>query len=903
MNMQSLIPSGSMLVIALLVFIGMTVLGLRKEGQAVYQFKRLSRFVAEAPVRLVLRPFLLLLARVPLLGRLSAWFWSKATDSAIAGFFDARFASSKDPLRRGDIEQVATNRWPKERFPHLWMQAPADLVRPLVVDGRLPDGSRPADLAPRFIDDALVGQAFRQAVFAGLFWLAAGLLLWHPQSLFGRRVIPAAEQLHTAMQEDAQARSGLGLAGEKQEPVFAGDLSAVKEDVWDSAELQAKVKAAGELQAKVGENRRESILSSAPSGMITAILFGFLVWFGTWRGLIRSAVQSKIEPLLRPTKESIVRWKYRGEQRALEYQAHIGQLKTLETFDKSPTIELGKASGVLAYRGHLNAPQRGQSMQMSLNDMAQHLLVLGGTGEGKTRSVLRPIVDQLLALRAQETNKAAISFYCTDGKGVLWQDIKAAAEKAGQGDDVRVIGCRHDAGEYGVDLLNGVEPQQVADTIRSVARQVGGGASSDDFWPNMAANVIRVCATVARAWEVSPDGESLLRQTNERIYSLVRIYQLALDQKMQDRAIRAIDDALQSDDPLVSQFATPELSYAIGYLRTTWREMAPATQTGIIANITQVMSPFATNLELRNSFASGSGKHKQMSISDAWGSICLVNVPSLEYGLAGRVVNVFLKTLLYTQARRREIAEPSIGQREKIFFVADEFQDLITADVAGISDATFWNVARSTGTVGIISTQGMASLEQAVGKVAADNFALQMRSKIILRVEDLSTINFAKALAGKTLRAYTFESGQNESYEAMVRELGRDPLLGSPARINELPDDAIKTLASGWFQVPYASMAVNFDTWRNNIEVDTRFIPRHSAGGMGPQAHDNSSEVRSAEQAAHWRAEDKNLSLMSEGNHDADVIREEDLIGMGRAHAFFYLQRAGGARVDLARVG
>jgi hypothetical protein len=306
-------------------------------------------------------------------------------------------------------------------------------------------------------------------------------------------------------------------------------------------------------------------------------------------------------------------------------------------------------------------------------------------------------------------------------------------------------------------------------------------------------------------------------------------------------------------------------------------------------------------LELRNSFASGSSRHRQMAISDAWGSICLINVPSLEYGLAGRVVNVFLKTLLYTQARRREMANPSIGQREKIFFVADEFQDLITSDVAGISDATFWNVARSTGTVGIISTQGMASLEQAVGKIAADNFALQMRSKIILRVEDLSTMNYAKALAGKTLRAYTFESAHNESYEAMVRELGRDPLLAAPARINELPDDAIKTLASGWFQVPYASMPVAFDTWRSNIEVDTRFIPRHTFDMQGGRG--NESDVRAAQQAAYWRSEDKNLAYMSEGNHDADVIREEDLIGMGRAHAFIYLQRAGGARVDLARVG
>lgn len=901
--MQFLANYGAYLGIALLVFIGLWVVGLRKAGQPVFQIAQLLKLILEAPVRFVLKPALWLLAKVPLLGRLSAWFWSRFTDSAIEGVFNRAFGRSPHPLLAGDLDRVAAAWWPKERFPHLWTPVPADLRRPLVVDGRLPDGSRPAsELAPTFIDSTLVGQAFRQGVMSGLFWLVLALLFWHPQRYFGGSFAEAAESAPQAQVDPTLAPVGqpgrIGLAGEARAGrAVQVDVQSLPVDVWDPKAAATKLAEGEELQGEVVANRRKAVLAAAPNGWITSLLFGLLVFYGTWRGLIRSAVNAKIEPLRRPTKESVVRWKYRADQRELEYQAYVGQLRTLETFDKSPTITLGEASGMFAYRGHLNAPQRRQPMAMSLNDMAQHVLVLGGTGEGKTRSILLPLVDQLLALR-QSMEKGAISFYCTDGKGVLWRDIKGAAEKAGQGADVRVIGCSDATGEYGVDLLDGIEPQLVADIIRSVARQTKGDSSGDSFWPDMASEVIRNCAVLCRAWEMTDDGLAYVEQTGERIYSLVMIYSVTLDPMLQARAVKAITEAYEDPNQRagIKPYLTPELSYASRYMAEQWSTMAADTKTGILANITQVMSPFATNQPLRRSFAAGMGE-RLMPISASWGSICVVNVPSLEYGLAGRIVNVFLKTLLYTEARKREMADPRIGQREKLLFIADEFQDLITADVAGLSDANFWNVARSTGTVGIISTQGMSSLEQAIGKVGAENFALQMRSKIVLRVEDPTTMQYARTLAGKTLRSYTFESQHNESFEAMLREVGWDPLQSGPARINELPDDAIKTLASGWLQVPFASLPVTFDTWAANIDVDQRFIPRPKLAG------DQGDEIRAARQAAYWRAEDKNLAYMSEGNHEADVLRDEDLIAMGRAHAFFYLQRAGGTRLDIARIG
>lgn len=882
------------------VYAMLRVTGLVGKGQSVFQIGRAFRLALEAPVKLAIRPLLWLGFKIPGAERAGKWLWSQMTDEALERFFDRKFRNAERPLLRGDLEAYAAQRWPKERFPHLWMEnIPEDLQRPLVVDGRLIDGSSPAAvMAPNFVDTVLVGQAFRRAVLAGLFWAFVGLMAWHPTLYLGMAVGKGMAQAGArSEQADAERRQGNRMPMSYQ---TAG--VKLQEDAWDMDTLNSKIREQSTLQGKVIENRRDAIVASAPGGSITSILFGLLVFFGTWRGLVRDAAQQRVEPLRRQQKESIVRWKYRLDQREVEYKAYLAQLKTAMEWDKTELIEIGKASGTFRYRGQLGAPTQGQPLRFTLQDAGQHCLLLGGTGEGKTRQIIVPVVKQVLAIRKQkiEAGEAkAISIYGTDGKAVLWRDIKKAAEEMGQGDDVRVIGCRTDQGEYGVDLLDGVEPQLVADIIRSVARQTKGESGGDSFWPDMASEVIRNCAVIARAAECTEWGLTMANSTNERLYSLVFIYQLALDPELQLQAIGAIQQSYEDERflPALKEYITPELTYAVRYVAGQWETMASDTKTGIIANITQIMAPFASNMALRSSFASGTGE-KLMSMGEAWGLICLVNVSSLEYGIAGRIVNVFIKTLLYTEARKREMADPSVGFREKILFAADEFQDLITADVAGMSDANFWNVARSSGVIGFVSTQGMASLEQAIGRISAENFALQMRNKIVLRVEDPATMEYAKKLAGQSLRSYTFESHRHESYDALVRETGHDPMLAGPARIIELPDNYIGALASGWLQAHKASLPLSFDTWKAAVEVDLRFVP--SSGGLF--GNRDGSAILAAEQQAFWRAEDKSLAYMADGNHEADVLRDDDLIGMGRAHAYVYLQRAGASRQDIVEL-
>jgi len=237
--MNNLIPSvssasgiGSILLLMVAVFVVMRLTGLAKPGQSVFQLGRAFRLAVEAPVKLSIRPLLWLAFKIPGVERAGKWLWSQMTDDALERFFDRKFKDSKNPLLRGDLEAYAARRWPKEQFPHLWIEnIPEDLQRPLVVDGRLIDGSSPAAvMAPNFVDTVLVGQAFRRAVLAGLFWGFIGLVAWHPQTYLGATLGDGIAQ--------AGARSAQAQA-DKRRPGSGVDLAyqtmgvQLQEDAWD----------------------------------------------------------------------------------------------------------------------------------------------------------------------------------------------------------------------------------------------------------------------------------------------------------------------------------------------------------------------------------------------------------------------------------------------------------------------------------------------------------------------------------------------------------------------------------------------------------------------------------------------------------------------------------------------
>lgn len=783
------------------------------------------------------------------------------------GYFDSYFKNHPDPLLRGDLHSAALKLYPKERFPTFYKKIHADLRKHVVVDGRIRGSSLlPAYTLPQaYISNELVSESKQTAMRSGLLVFLLSFLVisiaacFYLFSNFGANV-PTFE-----LPKNVDDWGGM-----YPNYVFLNMLMVYSTSVVS-------------LLSQLFASLSLSIALVIAPVAIVATLLGLVTFWGSWRYLIFKSMDKQAEPLRRETKESVVRWKFRYEQRQLEDEAYLAQLNEVERVGEreEDLITIGSATGHFNFRGLLTGPRQNQKLKMAISDLFQNTIVLGGTGSGKTRTILLPMITQLI----KQQDKRDLSLYVTDAKAVLWQDVVAIAQKMGK--QVQILGVQEN--ELGVDLLDGISPSFAADQIKSVMRQ-NGGASADSFWPDMASNMIRHVFTVLLAWERTKGGLEYARASAERPYSLVSAYKLALDAAYIDGWMRQIEsdilDCIENDFQAIADLAKSDLFASLRYLRLTWPTIAKDTRSGIESNITNALGSFESDVRLREKFASG--EKADINISELWGNkITCVNLPDSELGNAGKIINVFLKTLLFSEAKRRQAANPDIAQVQQLAFVADEYQSLITADVSGISDATFPNISRSTGLFYIVATQGVVGLEQAIGQHAAANFMNNMRNKIFLQIEESATMNFAKMLAGKTMRFHSYSSDHHESFESMKRENGFDPLLLGSAKLTKDVQDKAGLITGiirscGKFNLSAVRKMFVF-----NSSISIFQLPQNGQNDYRAEAN---------------RIDDKNADYMKSGNEMVDVLTDSDLVQMGRTHAYCFIWRSGHSRQDLVKL-
>jgi len=782
-------------------------------------------------------------------------------------------------LLHGERSAAAQLLWPEAVFPDLYREVPDDVARPPYEDGRLIGRMHLAWLSDRHMTEEAVRSGVRVAATMGaLAFIALALAT----------LLSAAGGVIDAFGHGGQAIVAEQWPG--QEPT--------KVSGWSVARATLPVVGMTVLRSlgNLGVMLPGLALVSAGLGLLALLM------------LLRSWHHETSIPYMWPSKDADVRWAYRTETRLLVRNTYRHQvLQATGHLRDAPLFQVGNATGTLRARGDLAAPTPGQPLRLDRESRFPHVLVFGGTGEGKTTALLKPLVRQLL-------EQPRYGMYVCDAKGVLWNDIAPLVPHVRPGVQPIVIGTG--AGQMGVDVFAGLTPTQIAGTLRSVMSQLsGGGGSGDSFWPDMAANVLRNVLSVAYAYAQTDPGREAAARDKLSPYSLWWTYQAVLRDELIQQAMQALRDWSGGVRERARGLAgTPEYADlkrrydvvmssevrdSMVYLDTTWRDMAKNTRTGIVANLTQLLDGFAGTPVLRERFASGRPEGTISMAEALAGKVVLNALSSVEDGLPARIVTVLLKTNLYREARVREAAWRQGTVKEKpqdrpCIVVMDEVQEIITVDpTSGLSDATFWNVARSTGVAGIFATQTTAGLYQAVGRDAATNFMQQARSKVFFRTEDRDTVEYACWCAGKYERNRVYDDLQRESIEYRGLIDGWDPLLPVDER------DGIHGSARVFFRSARAllspeRLAIGTARTQRTYAADTRFVPRVSSG-------DGVAQVQ-AMQAAVWRAEDLERDYRKSGNDMSDALAISDLIHMGRWHAFAQVQRAGAMRQDIITV-
>lgn len=375
---------------------------------------------------------------------------------------------------------------------------------------------------------------------------------------------------------------------------------------------------------------------------------------------------------------------------------------------------LGRSTGLLARRWHQAGLAPNLDLVLTLEEAAQNILVLGGIGAGKTTRLMQPLLVQLL-----EQSCGGLLF---DVKG----DVKHAVIQLGEmtNRQVTFLGPQHSP----INLLAGLPPEIAASFLKS-AFLLSGGVRLEGFW-------------IESATELCRNTLGLLSFLPAH-YTLQGLYRYLFDESARD--------AIQAElAPLLVTLAPREQRLLHSYLRyhdIIFQTFDEKVKSGINATVAQVLSPF-THPELVDAFCHPAQSRFPLS-SVLEGTVYVVDMPLARWGLGAKVAYTFLKLRFFNVMQSR-VHHPDWNQERPIFFMCDEYQELISANKDGLSDLNFWDKSRSSKTLGIVSAQSVSSFYAALGDRDLAQAILQnFRQKVCFRTEDQATLTLMEHLAGQ----------------------------------------------------------------------------------------------------------------------------------------------------------
>ena len=373
---------------------------------------------------------------------------------------------------------------------------------------------------------------------------------------------------------------------------------------------------------------------------------------------------------------------------------------------------LGSSTGFLVKLWHRAGMAEGQHITLDLEDACQNVLVLGGIGSGKTSCVMQPLLLQCLDQKC-----GGLIF---DIKG----DVKNAVEQFATATKRKliVLGPHYQK----INLLDGLTPEIGASFLKS-AFLLGENGRTDSFWVDTASELCRNSLGVL----------SFL----PKHYSLQGLYLYLFDPETKDD----IDAEIFTLLPSLEQTKARLLKTYQRYNDSIFALFDTKIKSGVLATVAQALAPF-NHPDLLDAFCSTENSMVKMSDMLS-GTVYLVDMPLSVWGLGGKVAYTFIKLRFFNLMQNRQHAAQD--KKHPVFFMCDEFQEIVSASRDGLSDLNFWDKSRSSKTIGIISSQSIASFYAALGNHDTANALLQnFRQKLCLRTEDPITLDFMGKLIG-----------------------------------------------------------------------------------------------------------------------------------------------------------
>jgi len=407
-------------------------------------------------------------------------------------------------------------------------------------------------------------------------------------------------------------------------------------------------------------------------------------------------------------------------------------------------LYIGRSTGLLAKRQHSAGIASNQPLTLSADDAAQNIVIFGGIGAGKTTRAINPLLLQLL-----DQDCGGVIF---DIKGDFHQTVAMMSNELGRYDRLIYLGI----GGQPINLIAGLSPPMVASFLKSSMLLSGQGQGDSAFWADTATTL---CTNVLGLLSLLPDH-----------YSLDHVYNYIFNPDAKIAVHEQLQTHLNDNAEKLRLF-----NYYSEYLDNVFNAFNEKTRNDVLATVAQVLSPFR-NPVLIDAFCQTSPLTMEKVLD---GSIFLIKLPLSEWGLGAKVAYNFIKLRFFNVMQSR-VQHPDWDQERSIFFLCDEYQEIITGNRDGLSDLNFWDKSRSSKTIGIISAQSISSFYAAIGNRDVANAVLQnFRQRLCFGTEDKTTLEEFQSLTGRTeieRKSYSKQRGSSGTQSHSSRSENVTPI-------------------------------------------------------------------------------------------------------------------------------
>jgi hypothetical protein len=404
-----------------------------------------------------------------------------------------------------------------------------------------------------------------------------------------------------------------------------------------------------------------------------------------------------------------------------------------------------------------------------IEEFCTHWLITGDTGAGKTSSGLNRL---LISLTEHYPQWGALIL---DPKGVYWRTVQTMLQAAGRPADIAVLRVRspqetaqHDhplrfnlIGDRSVPCST--YAQIIVDT--HAAHRTGSAAGNSDFFNQRAMEHISKCFELMRTLDLP--------------FNLRTAYNLLVNKDHLKNTLDTVPDHPRAREllPLVQHFETFYLNLK-----------SEGQSEGELGTIGNFLAPYQ-HPAVAEVFCSD--QHDTITIDqvDQGKKICLSI--SEEYAHERKYLFSVLKLLFYQHSLRRldlKARDPQAFWRKNLLvLVGEEFQDVVTSSVGGMSDYAVSGKIREANVALIVLTQSYLSLlPPHANKDQANVLVLNLRNRMIFRAADAECAKQSADFIGKKVtnkrsrsvgsRGVTYSYQETEEYKVKPHQLREMPV-------------------------------------------------------------------------------------------------------------------------------